>query len=339
MWTALSRMSPVPLRLASGGAILGFHSITTDELPANGSAHVSLEAFEACLDVARQTGELVALSELVQRHRQGRSTAGLIAVTFDDAYAALRGGCLDAVARRQVPIAVFVVTQAAQAGAAYWWDRVDDLFPRVTPERWRAFEHACGLPEDYRRGQPRDQGPLRPLRQWTLAAHAGRWPAHREPVLQELERETGFRTVHRSMTFAELEDVARMPLVEIGVHTLSHPVLPLLSDAELQEEIAVAFAHLRERWESVLPVLAVPFGLYDERTLRAARAAGMVASLSMVSAKLRHELTAYALPRLCVTRNDTPAKLRLRLLGLPDLVRRWSGRAAPPYPDLPSATT
>ncbi len=336
---SLNRLSRIPMRrFAAGGAILAFHSITTRELPAEGTAHVSLEAFKAVIGVARRVGELVSLGELVRRHEARRSTSGLIAVTFDDAYAALARSLRDFISAEAVPITVFVVTQAAATGASYWWDRIDDAFPRVMPDQWRAFESACGLPEEYRRGQPRQHGPLRPLRQWLLAAHAGRWASHLEPALQALEDQAGWRTRHRSMTFAELAELAAIPGVEVGVHTVSHAVLPLLSDADLRQEIAAAHADLRERLTSVLPILAVPFGLYDERTLRVARAAGMTASLSVAGVNLNGEHQE-VLPRYCVTRSDTPARLGLRLLGLRDLVRRGARRPLAPYPELPSPTS
>ena len=325
-------------RLASGGAILAFHGITTPELPAEGTAHVSLEDFKSFVRGARRLGELVCLSELVRRHEQGGSTSGLIAVTFDDAYVGLLGEFKEFILREGVPIAVFVVTQAAADGAAYWWDRVDDVFPRTTADGWRAFENACGLPEEYRRGQPRHYGLLRPLRQWVLATYAGRWPARLEPSLQALESQAGFRTRQRSMSFAELAELAAVPGVELGVHTASHPVLPLLSDPELRQEIEGAYADLRERFASVLPILAVPFGLYDERTLRLARAAGMSASMSVAGVNLygKHQ---EALPRYCVNRGDGPVRLGLRLLGLRDLVRRGSRCPLVPYPELPSPTS
>ena len=126
-------------RPMSGGAILAFHSITTPELPGEGTAHVSLEAFQSFIRVARRLGELVRLSELVRRHQHGQSTSGLIAVTLDDAYAALHGEFREFVLQEAVPITVFVVTQAAAIAARYWWDRIDDVFPRVAPDRWRAF--------------------------------------------------------------------------------------------------------------------------------------------------------------------------------------------------------
>jgi peptidoglycan/xylan/chitin deacetylase (PgdA/CDA1 family) len=322
-----------------GGAILCFHSITTPGLPSAGTAHVSQESFLAFVKLARRMGEVVPLSEFVRRHRQGRSTAGLIAITFDDAYAALKTTIRQAIEQEDVPVAIFVVTGAAATGATFWWDRVDDVFPKVAAERWRAFETECGLPDAYRQGQPAQYGPLRPFRQWLLAAHAGRWPAHLEPALSALEAEVGSRTRHRSMTFDEIHELTRFRGVEVGVHTISHPVLPLLSDSELHHEITASYQHLRERFGEVLPVLAIPFGLFDERTLRAARSAGMTASFTLAGIASVREKDQHDLGRLCMMRGVSSARLGLDLLGLPGLLRKASGRSPVRYPDLPSATT
>jgi peptidoglycan/xylan/chitin deacetylase (PgdA/CDA1 family) len=325
-------------RLTGGGAILCFHSIATPEYPANGDAHVSLDDFKTTLRIARRWGRIVPLSELVTRHVRGRSTSGLIAVTFDDGYEALRREVKEFVRREAVPISVFIVLDAADTGAPFWWDRVDDLFARTTRDRWRAFENACGLPEEYRRGQPREFGPLRPLRQWILASFTGRWPRHLDPELEALEQEVGYKTRHRAMTFAELAELASMPEVEIGVHTISHPVLPLLSDSDLQNEIAVAYRMLRERVGTVLPVLAVPFGLYDERTLRLAASLGMMASLTLSGETLAATVRGQqGMPRICISRTDVRAKLSIRLLGVPQFIRACCGRPLPVYPALPSA--
>jgi peptidoglycan/xylan/chitin deacetylase (PgdA/CDA1 family) len=326
-------------RLIRGGAILSFHSITTPSLPASGAAHVSLDAFKTMIRRLRLLGELVTLGEFVDRRTRGRDNSGLIAITLDDAYAALAAEFREFVAREAVPLSVFAISRAAQQGDTFWWDRIDDAYPRVSAEAWAGFEAACGMPESYRCGQPREYGPLRPIRQWLLAAYAGRWPEHLEPALRALECEAGGRTVHRSMTFDELAALAELPGVEIGVHTASHPVLPLLSDADLEHEIVSCYRALQERLRGVLPVLAIPYGLFDERVLSAARAAGMVASLTLAGDTCGPRALPHALPRFCVTRSDAWPKFALRLTGFPRAVRAWSGGACVPYPDLPSATS
>ena len=193
------------------------------------------------------------------------------------------------------------------------------------------------MPDAYRRGQPVEFGPLRPLRQWLLAVHQGRWPEALEPALAALESEAGFRTVQRAMTFEELGRLAVGNEVDFGVHTVSHPVLPLLGDDELAAEIRNCHAELRERLPRVLPVLAIPFGLFDARTARLARQAGMEASLSLGSNSLAHPLPDEVLPRLSVSRGLTSARLRLRLLGVTTIADRFRGRPVAAYPGPPLA--
>ncbi len=304
----LSRLfSVIGLRpLRSAGAILCFHGVTSPELPSHSDVHVPLREFKALIAAAKRMGQLVRLADLVRRHFAGRSTAGLIAVTVDDAYASLLGEAADFVSREAIPLTVFVVVDAAARGVPYWWDRIDDLFPRVPRERWRAFEEACGLTADYRAGQPARYGPLRPLRQWLLAVHAGRWPHELEPLLHGLEEETGTQTLQRPMTYEELTRFAALPSVDLGVHTLSHPVLPLLPDAALNQEIAAGYRALRERFGNTVPILAVPFGLFDSRTVLAAREASMMASLTLAGTTLKQHPGRDDLPRFCISRTETP---------------------------------
>jgi peptidoglycan/xylan/chitin deacetylase (PgdA/CDA1 family) len=325
--------------LQTGAAILCFHSLTTAARPAEGSAHVPLDFFKASVRLARQMGELVPLAELVSRHQNGRSTRGLIAITLDDAYAALDGAFRAFVEGESVPVTVFAVTRAGN-GARYWWDRVDDAFPRVPVSRQRAFEDACGLPDEYRRGQPAAFGPLRPLRQWILARHAGRWPAALEPALDTLESDAGTSTCHRPMTWEELTSLSSSPCVDIGVHTDTHPVLPLLEDEELRREILSNADALRERLGRVAPIVAAPFGLYDRRTVDIAVSAGMSACLTLEGTAVDRGSPGCVLPRMCVTTADTRVTLALRLSGMPQRFRGRFGRPGRPlYPALPSATT
>ncbi|HXO86445.1 MAG TPA: polysaccharide deacetylase family protein [Gemmatimonadales bacterium] len=325
---------------APGAQILCFHGITTPELASRSDVHLPVAKFKSLIAGARRVGRLVPLQDLVARHRAGRSTAGLVAVTLDDAYASLLGETADFIRREAIPLTVFVVANAATYGSAYWWDRIDDLFPQVPRERWRAFEDAVGLPSQYRNGQPAEYGPLRPLRQWILAAHKGRCVGELDQLLMELEHERGTRTAHRSMTFTELASFAALPSVTLGVHTVSHPVLPLLGDDELRGEIAASHDALRERFQNVLPILAIPFGLFDDRTVRVARQAGMTTSLTLAGTTFNPDSDGDDLPRFCITRNDTAFKLQLRLSRGALLARLRRPRLTPSrYPALPSPTT
>jgi hypothetical protein len=96
------------------GAILCFHGFDVDAAPSRSSMHVPLSSFEATVAMAQGIGTVVPLREVVTRHVAGRSTAGLIALTADDAYASLlaAGPFLE---RSRVPFTVFAISDALVA--------------------------------------------------------------------------------------------------------------------------------------------------------------------------------------------------------------------------------
>jgi peptidoglycan/xylan/chitin deacetylase (PgdA/CDA1 family) len=326
-------------RLPSGGSILCYHSVTGSDLPSASAVNVPIEELRATLDRVRQGGEAVPLRELVRRCQAGLSTAGLIAITFDDAYASLlRAG--DVIARARIPITVFVVTNAARTGQRYWWDRVEDAYAGVTPQRWHAFENAIGLPRDYRAGQPASLGRLRPLRQWILAVHKGGWPDYLEQPLAELEADAGGTSRHRSMTFGELDQLVLIPGVEVGVHTQSHAVLPLLGNVDAEREIAGCHDILRERYGiRAAPLLAFPFGLFDRRTHEIARRAGMEATFGLGNRTVRGQPSVDVLPRFMAVAGEARWRLAFKTWGVLEQLRRVRGDVAPDYPALPSPTS
>ena len=340
---AASRTALVPLLRPGAllppwaGSILCFHGIDSLATPSQGLVSVTPALFEQILDVVECAWRVIPLRELVLRRQAGRSTAGLIAITFDDAYASLLPEAIPALARRGMPSTIFVVSRASTDGATFWWDRLDDLFPLLSPATWRALEEALGLPAAFRAGQPQEYGPMRPLRQWLLAEHAGRLSPDADALITAAEHAACAGTVQRAMTEGELRQVVGSEGVELGIHTASHPVLPLLSPANQREEILECHAWLRERFTgSVQPLLAIPFGLYTHASLSLAREAGMIASMVLGNRTLRKDNPPAGLCRFCLTSREKPWKLSLRLLGAAEM-RQDPAETGPPA--LPSETT
>ncbi len=329
----LDTIGKVLWRLATrAGTILCFHSVTSRNVPGEGFVHVPAPFFERLVEMVNRVGHVAPLTDLLKRHRRGKSTKGMFALTFDDAYAAVASEGAPVISRLRLPVTVFVCSTAAMTGARFWWDRVDDLHPKVSPVRWRAFEDEIGLPDAYRQGQPADLGPLRPLRQWVLAVFAGRWPPRLEEPLAALEREVGFTTRHRSMVWDELRDFLVTCDAQLGNHTASHVVLPMLSADDIRSEIRECREALEERFPGrTVPVLAFPFGLFDERSVRHAQEAGMRETLSVTEGAIRAE--SLPLRRILLRRSDTVGRVLARASRLRDLVK---SRESAGYPALPS---
>jgi hypothetical protein len=95
---------------------------------------------------------------------------------------------------------------------------------------------------------------------------------------------------------------------------------------------------LRERYARTIPVLAPPFGLFDERTVRIGREEGLAPCLTVEPAVLDGRRSRDTMPRIGLTGRHQPWKAALSAVGYwPE--SRPRRRRSSPYPDLPSETT
>src|SRR5690348_1618634 len=170
-----------------GGSILCLHAITTPEWPSASASSVNLELMEALVITLSRVADIVSIRELVERQERNRSTRGLAAITFDDAYASVAVAVREIFRPRSVPISIFVISDAASKGARFWWDRLEDIATHVSRSRWQQFESTVGIPEQFRIGQPSEYGRLRPLRQWILYRYRGEWPGELVEAVDQLE--------------------------------------------------------------------------------------------------------------------------------------------------------
>jgi peptidoglycan/xylan/chitin deacetylase (PgdA/CDA1 family) len=136
-----------------------------------------------------------------------------------------------------------------------------------------------------------------------------------------------------TMDWDELRAVAERGF-EIGSHTVSHPHLPRLSDAELDRELADSRGRCEEELDRPCRFLAYPYGEHDVRVRAAARRAGYEAAFSLHTG---HRSDPYAVPRVDFYRRDSLPRamvkttpVRRPAYALAARLRRRSG-AAPSF--------
>jgi peptidoglycan/xylan/chitin deacetylase (PgdA/CDA1 family) len=98
----------------------------------------------------------------------------------------------------------------------------------------------------------------------------------RDASLAELEAALGGDVVPefaRMMTWEQVRALHRAGH-EIGSHSLTHPLLPDLSDERVREEVVVSRHELSSAIAAEVPSFCYPNGSYDARTLQAVKAAG-----------------------------------------------------------------
>ena len=100
--------------------------------------------------------------------------------------------------------------------------------------------------------------------------------------------------------------------MELGSHTLSHPDLRLLDGGELSRELEESKSEVERLTGRPCRTLAYPYGLYDERVVDAARAAGYELAFAWLPGPWR-PLEA---PRLPAPPRHGSRRLALKLAGL-----------------------
>jgi peptidoglycan/xylan/chitin deacetylase (PgdA/CDA1 family) len=113
-----------------------------------------------------------------------------------------------------------------------------------------------------------------------------------------------------TMDWAALRAAASGGGVEIGSHTVSHPHLPQLSDAELDRELSESKGELEDELGAPCRLLAYPYGEEDDRVREAARRAGYDTAFAVGPNRGRSDR--FAVPRLAVYRHDTAVGFRIR---------------------------
>ena len=104
------------------------------------------------------------------------------------------------------------------------------------------------------------------------------------------------------MDWDELRDLVARGF-EIGSHTVSHPHLPQLSDAELDTELLYSRLCCEDELGVPCRYLAYPYGEHDERVRAAARRAGYTAAFALHEPGPQDD--PFALPRVDLYRGDS----------------------------------
>jgi peptidoglycan/xylan/chitin deacetylase (PgdA/CDA1 family) len=112
-----------------------------------------------------------------------------------------------------------------------------------------------------------------------------------------------------TMTWDELRGLAERGF-QIGSHTVSHPHLPQLSDAELDREFSDSRARIEDELGRRCHLLAYPFGEHDARVQEAARRSGYAAAFALWAGS--SPANPYALPRIDFYRRDSLLRVTLK---------------------------
>lgn len=301
------------------GTALMYHRVTEPSVRSGEAAFgawspnsvlsVSADRFERQVRWLKRESDCLSVPEMIEGISRGKLPRRAVVLTFDDGYRDNLTLALPILRAHRVPMTLYVTTGFIDGTSDAWWFELE--------RRMRA--HATGSIQE---------------------SHSifQRWVA-RFKACDALELKSALRELRGSypedpgpgtglfLSWEELREMARDPLVTIGAHGVSHLALSRLSDRELQDEILISRARLEEELGEKIRHFAYPFG---DETQAGDREFERVESLGFESAfttRIGHPKAGggsfpFAIPRLLVDDRDDERSLRRKLDGTEALLHR-----------------
>ena len=290
-------------------SILIYHRVLAHEDSLN-TWDVTAGVFEAQMRVVAENFMPLPLSEAVDRLMIGELPPRAACVTFDDGYIDNAEVALPILQRHGLSATFFVATGYLDGGWM-WNDKVIEALrsmpgPALDLQAWGLPIFELGSDQTRRLAIQRIlpvlkylPGPQREARAEHLAATA-RVPAGKGPMMGDSHV--------RALRAAGME---------IGAHSVTHPILARVAAAQARREIAESGQRLAEILREPIRLFAYPNGKpgedYGPEHVRMARDAGYRAAVSTAWGVAGTGSDVYQLPRFTPW-DRTPARFALRLL-------------------------
>jgi len=297
-------------------AVLIYHRVAS--LPRN--IHwitITPESFRSQVETLTRDWSVRPLADVAHAAVSGRPLAGTVALTFDDGYLDNLEIVLPILEEFSAPATFFLTTASFDRPRRYWWD-VLEVAVLDNPRLGSTLEL---IVDGERQAFPVHDDAARQATHDTLYPMLKtRVPALRDALVDQLAALVGddrFDPMARPMLRSEIDRIARHPLIDVGAHTVRHPLLPTLPPDEAVREVFDSRLALEPVVGTKVRHFAYPHGLTSPSVVWTVAAAGFEAAVTCEPRLLRSREHRLCIPRVW-TCEESGASLASRLVALAD---------------------
>lgn len=304
--TAASILSPAGKRAAL--LVLIYHRVPAEPDPLLPS-EPDARRFAAHMDLLASLFNVLPLSEAAARLKDGSLPARAACITFDDGYTNNLEVAAPILKARNLPATVFVATGFI-GGGRMWNDTIIETV-RAAKDELDLSKFALGA---YALTSVA-------ARRATINALIGKLkylePAERLQRVNEVAEHVGVELPANLMMSAARIRALHVAGIEIGAHTVNHPILTRLDDERSRTEILSSKRLLEEIIASPVTTFAYPNGRpsqdYEARHVRLVRECGFASAVSTAWGTASQGSDVLQLPRLAPW-DRTAARFAVRLV-------------------------
>ena len=288
---------------------------------------VTPQHFAEQLDYLRRYYSPITLLDLKKTLAKGKAPHKAVIVTFDDGYADNLWNAKPVLERYDIPATVFVTSGSVNRNQEFWWDDLERLLllPDTLPNSFetkingkvfswnlRSINGDSAKDQNNKQWTVLSPGPLSPRQDCYKQLHMLLRPLdcnRRQAALRDLAQWAGLpingRSDYRALNHAELQELTKDGLVEVGAHTVTHPVLGGQAASVQFREIVESRQYLEDALGRPVTSFAYPYGAVDDvgpETVALTRKAGFDVACGNFPRPVTQRSNPFWLPR-CVVRD------------------------------------
>lgn len=248
------------------GHILVFHRVSPPSpgirLMANSDMEVTPKKLEAIIRFFRDRHyEFISMDQVEERLKNKKKKKKFVIFTFDDGYADNYLHGYPVFKKHNIPFTVYVTTSFPDRKAILWWYILEDLLLKNERVVIKTGTHeqefnCCSLDEK--------EETFHKIRSIIMNTSTDHYFKFLKEIFEPYGIDLYQYKQELALSWEQIGQLSRDPLVTIGAHTVNHPVLRKLSPEQAKEEILESKRSIESNLNDEVNHFAYPFGGRDE---------------------------------------------------------------------------
>lgn len=244
------------------GHILMFHRVIPKSEEPRVHNHESLEISPEHLEqiilyFKRRNYLFISINDL-KHHLKGSSTRKFVVFTFDDGYLDNLTYAYPIFKKYGVPLTIYVTTNFINAKAVMWWYHLEQIL--LMKETWTftweniQYDFECN-------SRSQKELAFEEVRKLITSSYSAQDHLKKMGNLFETDIQLLLDyTRNNAMSWQQISDLSKDPMVTIGAHTANHLPLKILDSTQLEDEIVNSKIEIEDMIGKRVDHFAYPFG-------------------------------------------------------------------------------
>jgi len=303
------------------GQILMFHRVLPETEKLRIHNHKSLEItpehLENIIDFFKKRNyEFISLDDLVAiRSSPSRRKRKCVVFTFDDGYIDNYLYAYPIFKKNNIPFTIYVATNLPDSKATLWWYLLEDMVVNRASVRMEMD----GAEMTFRTETIKEKEiAFNKIRYWFALADEEKLSILLNSLFRGSEEQIAAKTKELSMTWQQIGDLSKDPLVTIGSHTVNHFPLNSLTAEKSTYEILESKKIIESHIKKEVKHFCYPLGSHGIKEIEILAKTSYVTATTIKMANIFSENLdhPFSLPRIMINSLTTDKILGLQVNGL-----------------------